>query len=305
MSKTIFITGGSSGLGRTAAKRFLSEGYTVVITGRTKTKLKEAVQWIQPSTDGQKRLHTITLDLESLSSIRDAVEAFKALGLPTLDILINNAGRMTPSLEYTAETDKVEKTIFTNAIGPWYLTMLLKPLIPPGGRIFFVTSDFHNPNPPPGSVFMAHLNTDLLIKPDLLDLLDGKKAKYNSLAYYKVSKLAVLWIAYVMAQQYPELSINAFCPGFLPSTGLSRDEPKLVGVFIKLFGSITGKGVSEEDGVSKIVYYVASEELKGVTGEYFKDGKKEESSERSHNMEEATKFWNLACDICKIPEFAL
>ena len=119
MSKVILLTGGTGGLGRSAAKKLLSEGHIVIISGRSEEKLEQAIKWINPS--DPKRLHTITLDLESLSSIQDAVESFKSLGLPRLDVLINNAGRTTVDLEYVKDTETVEKTVFTNAIGPWYV----------------------------------------------------------------------------------------------------------------------------------------------------------------------------------------
>ncbi|KAI9257203.1 hypothetical protein BDA99DRAFT_539310 [Phascolomyces articulosus] len=297
--RIIFITGGSGGLGRSVAKRFLSEGHTVVITGRTDAKLKQAVEWINPS--NPKRLHTIILDLESLSSIRGAVESFKALGFPTLDILINNAGRTTVNHEFVADTKIVEKTIFANAVGPWYLTMLLRPSIPSGGRILFVTSSLHDPDM---SGIFTGMSNDQVKSPNLFNMLDGN-TKFNGLAYYKISKLATVWITYVMAKQYPDLVINTMCPGFVPVTSLNRDQPWIFRAVLKFSRHLLSESVTEEQSISEYVYYTTSEELNGVTGVYFTHGKKSKSSKRSYNMKEATRFWNLACDICNTPKYNL
>ncbi|KAI9494716.1 hypothetical protein BDB00DRAFT_871262 [Zychaea mexicana] len=117
-SKVVLLTGGSSGLGRVAVKRFVSEGHTVIFTGRSADRLDETVAWINSSQEVRARLHTHVLDLENLESIRKGVELLKSLGL-SLDVWINNAGRTTINLEYVPVTSKVEKTIFANAIGPW------------------------------------------------------------------------------------------------------------------------------------------------------------------------------------------
>ena len=67
MSKVILLTGGTGGLGRSAAKKLLSEGHTVIISGRSEEKREQAIKWINPS--DPKRLHTFILDLESLLSM--------------------------------------------------------------------------------------------------------------------------------------------------------------------------------------------------------------------------------------------
>ncbi|KAG2226994.1 hypothetical protein INT45_006401 [Circinella minor] len=299
MSKIILLTGGSGGLGRSAAKQLLSEGHTVVITGRSQEKLKQAIKWINPS--NPERLHTITLDLESLVSIQDAVESFKSLGFSTLDVLINNAGCTTVDLEYVKDTKRVEKTVFTNAIGPWYLTVLLRSLITPGGRVLFITSGLHDPKS--DSVFKA-IGNSAVNDPNLLDLLDGK-SNYDGLGYYKISKLAVVWITYMMAKQFPEISINTSDPGYVPITDLNRERPWIFRAIMKISRHFLREAVSEEQCISEYVYYTTSKELDGVTSKYFTYGKETKSSERSYNVEEAIEFWNLTCEICNIPKLAL
>ena len=50
-NKTVIITGGGSGIGKSTAAKFLKKGATVYIIGRTETKLKEACQDLSSISD--------------------------------------------------------------------------------------------------------------------------------------------------------------------------------------------------------------------------------------------------------------
>ncbi|KAI9495294.1 hypothetical protein BDB00DRAFT_814031 [Zychaea mexicana] len=299
--KVVLITGGTSGLGRISAQKILCDGHTVVITGRSKSRLDEAVAWIKPSAKEKERLHTLILDLESLENIRSFVESFKALGL-TLDVVVNNAGIIPSSHEFVKETMVVEKTFWTNIVAPWYLTMLLKPLLPRGGRILFVTSALHDPN---FKVPSAALGVDYVTTPNFFDNLDGNQ-RFLGLGFYKASKLAMMWIAYLLAKQNPELVVIPFEPGFIPTTSLSRESPWLVRQILRyILPWFNHALTSEETAAHWYLQYATSPDFSAASGQYFFSGKKLDSSERSHNMEEATKFWNISCDICETPGYRL
>ncbi|KAI8150170.1 hypothetical protein BJV82DRAFT_573358 [Fennellomyces sp. T-0311] len=295
-SKVILITGSTSGIGRAVAKGLLAEGHTVIIAGRSHRRIDEAVGSINPSPRAAERLRRVIIDLESLESIKSSVEQFKALGLQ-LDVLINNAGINSRNLEYVQDTNKVEKSIFVNAVAPFYLSVLLAPHMQQGGRVMFATSGLHKPGTT--SVNTAE-GSEVVSDPNLFDLLDGK-AGYDGFRYYRISKLAMIWITYVLPRQFPHLTAFAYDPGFVPTTNLGRDYSW----FLRLYIRIVHRSITkpEELYVSQHVYYSTSPKLNGVTGEYFSDGKKSQSSERSHNMDDAIKFWNLSCEICNIPEY--
>ena len=85
--------GASSGIGAEAARVFALAGATVWFAGRDDAKtagVRDAVAAeVGPSAAG--RLHTLHLDLSSLTSVRAAAAEFLATGQP-LHILLNNAG---------------------------------------------------------------------------------------------------------------------------------------------------------------------------------------------------------------------
>jgi NAD(P)-dependent dehydrogenase (short-subunit alcohol dehydrogenase family) len=81
-TKTIFITGSSTGLGRATAKLFASRGWKVIATMRSPDKETElgAVPGIT----------LLPLDVAKLEQIQAAVRS--AIGLGPVDVVFNNAG---------------------------------------------------------------------------------------------------------------------------------------------------------------------------------------------------------------------
>jgi len=83
MTKTVLITGTSSGLGRAAARLFQSKGWNVVATMRNPARETELI-----SLD---RVLVTRLDVEDASSIGPAINAGIAR-FGDIDVLVNNAG---------------------------------------------------------------------------------------------------------------------------------------------------------------------------------------------------------------------
>ena len=86
MSKTVLITGATSGIGLAAAKTFAANGYILVICGRRADRLKDLQQ--QLGADNVAILAFDVRDREAvLTQIASLPDQFKEV-----DILINNAG---------------------------------------------------------------------------------------------------------------------------------------------------------------------------------------------------------------------
>ena len=84
--RTILITGGSGGIGRAFALKFLELGNEVIVTGLSQTGLDE-VKAKHP------KLHTIQNDVADPAQIAALAARVKA-DFPKLDVLMNNAGIM-------------------------------------------------------------------------------------------------------------------------------------------------------------------------------------------------------------------
>lgn len=88
------VTGANSGLGFGLAKRLAAAGADVVMAIRSRQKGEAAIAKIRETVPGAK-LTIKHLDLSSLKSVAAMGEELAADGRP-IDILINNAGVMTP-----------------------------------------------------------------------------------------------------------------------------------------------------------------------------------------------------------------
>lgn len=85
--KVVIVTGGSSGMGKYMAKKFVADGANVVITGRDVERLQAAKEEIQ-SPNGN--ILTVTMDVRNIEDVKRMVEETVA-EFGTIDCLINNA----------------------------------------------------------------------------------------------------------------------------------------------------------------------------------------------------------------------
>lgn len=108
---TILITGGGTGIGRALAHRFDDLGNDVIVAGRRRAPLDEAIA-------GRERMHAILLNVEDPEAIRDFARHVVTTH-SKLNVLINNAGIM-PLENASAPRDlrDAEDAITTNILGP-------------------------------------------------------------------------------------------------------------------------------------------------------------------------------------------
>lgn len=131
--KTAVITGGATGIGLAAAKRFIEEGAFVFIYGRRQEALDAAVAKLGPNARAVKGSVSDERDLEKLY---DAVKAERG----TLDIVFANAGAgsLLPLGKITAE--HIDETFDTNVKGTIFTIQKALPLMREGGSIILTGS---------------------------------------------------------------------------------------------------------------------------------------------------------------------
>ena len=139
--KVVIITGANSGLGYETARVLANKNATIIVAVRNQEKGNAALEKIKlesPNADIQVML----VDLSNLESIHSFAKGFKNK-FNKLDLLINNAGVMTPP--YSKTKDGFELQFGTNHLGHFALTGLLIDLIKKtaNSRIVNVSSIAH------------------------------------------------------------------------------------------------------------------------------------------------------------------
>jgi len=117
----VLVTGASSGLGLATAEGFARLGATVWLLARSSERGQTARARIAERT-GNDDVHVGVCDLSELASVRRFAAHF-ADQESRLDVLVNNAGVLTP--QRALSPDGIELTLATNVIGPFLLTNLL------------------------------------------------------------------------------------------------------------------------------------------------------------------------------------
>ncbi|MGG4623314.1 SDR family oxidoreductase [Serratia odorifera] len=120
-NKYALITGGTSGIGLETARRFIAEGATVAITGRSRSGLEAAKRQLG-------EVVTLLSDAGDVAQQRQLAQQL-ALHWPRLDVLFVNAGDVTHhSLEEWDEAE-YERLMNTNLKGPFFLIQALLPML--------------------------------------------------------------------------------------------------------------------------------------------------------------------------------
>ena len=133
------ITGGSRGIGLAIARRFLSDGYRVLITGRDRESLAAAASQLGAGAAIEAGDVAIRADVERIAAAAAAHYAH-------VDVLVNNAGILetvclgAPLAEAEAIFDRV---VDVSLKGAFLMAHALAPILAgPGGRIINIGSNF-------------------------------------------------------------------------------------------------------------------------------------------------------------------
>ncbi|WP_251358580.1 SDR family oxidoreductase [Kangiella sp. TOML190] len=121
MSKTVLVTGASSGFGLATAKEFAAKGYKVIAAARRKDRL----QLLQ--TEFPQQIFVLPLDVTSETQIDQMLGALPE-DFTQVDILINNAGlALGLSPAHEAELEDWHQMVDTNIKGLYLMTRKLLP----------------------------------------------------------------------------------------------------------------------------------------------------------------------------------
>jgi NAD(P)-dependent dehydrogenase (short-subunit alcohol dehydrogenase family) len=209
--KRFLITGGTSGIGKEAARELARAGAHVTITARSIAKGEQTCKEISSS-----RVDVIELDLTDLTSVRKAA---RAVAEP-IDVLILNAGVM--AIPFAKTADDFEMQMGTNHLGHFAFAGLLREKV--RSRIVSVSSQAHRT----GSFGDGSTGV-------IRDICLGRN-KYNAWGAYGASKLANLLFTFELERRarLNNWSFSAFAahPGY-SNTNLQSVSPQIRGRVIE------------------------------------------------------------------------
>lgn len=135
-TKTILISGGTSGIGRATVLRFLQDGWRVVTWGRRDALIRSL---IAETADTPGILTAFTWDLAS-RDWKGFMQILASASIHQVDVLINNAGYLVkkPFLDLTS--DDIDVSYIINSIAPMELIQKVVPMMPKGSFILNIST---------------------------------------------------------------------------------------------------------------------------------------------------------------------
>jgi NAD(P)-dependent dehydrogenase (short-subunit alcohol dehydrogenase family) len=238
--KIALITGGTSGIGLATAKRFVTEGAEVIITGRRKEVLDAAVKEIGSKVTG------IQADAGKLADL-DRLYAEIKQKHGRIDVLFANAGGGEFATIDKVTEEQFDKTFNTNVKGVFFTVQKALPLIPDGGTIV--------------------LNASIVS-------IKGMPA----FGVYNATKAAVRSFARTWTNELKDrqIRVNVVSPGPIDTPGvdgLGQNEEQRKQIKAGLASQVPLGRMGQPDEIAKAVVFLASDDSSFVAGiELFVDG---------------------------------
>lgn len=312
--RTVLLTGGTSGIGRAAARQLAARGAIVLVTGRRQENGDRVLAEIQGANpDGRGAFYRA--DFADLDDIRHLAAEITS-DYDRLDVLINNAGTGVPERILTDEG--IEKTIAVNYVAPFLLTNLLVPRLresAPARVLNTVTAAQHDFLADMQDADLSDLETvatgDYDFEPEEtpgdLEHFDPNRAYVNS-------KLALLLFTYEIADRLAGTGVTVACfhPGLIGLTDFPRHMPirhkafywaaglasrvtSLAGVF---FGDeLVDELATKEEAGETLVHLALDQNLMDGEGAYFDKGDRTDPGSRAHDTELRDHLWEFTADL--------
>lgn len=235
-NKVALITGGTTGIGFSTAKRFIAEGATVILTGTNPETLAHA------RTELGNQAEVIASDASKEDDVKQLFETVVAKH-GKIDVLFLNAGiaRMAPWSEHSVED--FDRQFAINVRGPWLAIKYGAPALKDGASLIVTTSVVNQMGMANASAYSA------------------TKAALAQLVRNAATELSPRGIR-----------VNAVSPGPIETPIFSKMGPpkeQLDEIAQNLAGQIPLGRFGKADEVANLALFLASDEASYIQGQEF------------------------------------
>jgi len=184
----VIVTGSSRGIGFELARLFADEGHQVLALSRNSKPISDL---------NHKKIDTFSFDISSpadLKKLEDFLEGWKSV-----DILINNAGKLLNKPFMDTSASEFEEVYHVNVFGVAMITQLVLPKMPREGHVVTISS---------------------------MGGVQGS-VKFPGLSAYSSSKAAVITLTELWAEEFKETgpSFNVLALGAVQTEMLEEAFP--------------------------------------------------------------------------------
>ena len=267
------ITGATDGIGKATALKLALLGYKVVIIGRDGEKIHGVIKDIS-GIYKNARLDFIQADLSDIAQVETLIATFKSR-YNKLDVLINNAGVVTPNFKLTR--DGFENTYQVNYLSPFILTNGLMPLIERGteGRIVNVISNVYT---------MGRFDAETI----------GNNGNYNVIKAYANSKLYLLMFTEELASRIKSnITVNALHPGIV-KTNMSTRLDGYPLLFRVISAVAIPFAITPEKAAETSILLATGDSVKHLSGRYFSGSDIAKVKNKSDTPENRRLLWDYS-----------
>ena len=232
--KTVLVTGGAKGIGAATAKRFASEGATVVVADFDQTAAEETAQEVGG--------HAVRCDVTNRDDVETAVEAAVSHG-GSLDVLVACAGIIRDNMLFKMTDDDWDAVIDTHLKGSFFAVR---------------AAQKHMVEQKSGKIVLISSTSAL-----------GNRGQTN----YSTAKAGLQGMTKTLAIELGAFNVNVNCvaPGFI-ATAMTRQTADRMGVPFDQFmeavaGQVPLKRVGRPEDVAGTIAYLCSEDASYVSGQ--------------------------------------
>ncbi|MEV5834835.1 SDR family NAD(P)-dependent oxidoreductase [Nocardia sp. NPDC052112] len=272
-SRVVIVTGASSGIGRSAARRFVELGWRVIGLGRDPDRCAAAETELAGVAAGSSGGFTMLRgDFTLMAEVARLAEEIR-VHVPHVDVLINNAGGVRDRRIVTAEG--IEATFAANHLAPFLLTRQLRPLLRAAkdtsagsARVIAVSSSAHR--------ISQGLDWD-----DLQSL-----GRFHPAVAYGQAKLANILFTRELARRAPNhIVAQAMHPGIVASNFASHGDGQMRAHMA------AANTVSPDIPAETLVWLATDPEGGRCGGRYFHDKAEETPSPAALDDGAAARLW--------------